>query len=69
MGSSVVIAAGDECPAQTMAASVLWEFSVVSAGRSKSILRTSIVLTRIGGGWSIVLAQLTRLALGLEAAG
>jgi len=48
---------------------VLWEFSVVSGGRSKSILRMSIVLARIGGGWSIVLAQLTPLVLGLEAAG
>jgi len=56
-------------PSQTMIASVLWEFAAVSAGRSKSMLRMSIVLARTGGGWSIVLAQLTPLVLGLEAAG
>jgi len=58
-----------QAPSQTMVASVLLEFSAISAGRSKSILRMSIVLARTGSGWSIVLAQLTPLVLGLGAAG
>ena len=52
-----------------MIASVLWEFAAVSGGRSKSMLRMSIVLAAAGGEWSIVLAQLTPLVLSLETAG
>jgi hypothetical protein len=58
-----------QAPSQTMVTSVLWEFCAVSGGRSKSLLRMSIVFAPNGGEWSIVLAQLTPLVLGLEAAG
>jgi hypothetical protein len=53
----------------TVVASLLWEFAAVSAGRSKSMLRMSIVLASSRPSWAIVLAQLTPLVLGLEAAG
>ncbi len=56
-------------PSQALVASVLWEFAAVSGGRSKSMLRMSIVLASAGAEWSIVLSQLTPLVLGLEAAG
>lgn len=52
----------------TVVASVLWEFPAVSAGRSKSMLRMSIVLASSGLSWAIVLVQVTPLVLGLEAA-
>jgi uncharacterized protein (TIGR02246 family) len=56
-------------PSQTLVASVLWEFSAVSGTHSKSILRMSVVLAALGGEWLLLLAQVTPVILGLEAAG
>ena len=56
-------------PSQTLVASVLWEFSAVSGTHSRSMLRMSIVLAALGGEWLILLAQVTPVILGLEAAG
>ncbi len=56
-------------PSETVVASVLWEFATASGDRSNSMLRMSIVLAAAGEAWAIVLAQVTPLVLGLEAAG
>ena len=51
-------------PSETVVASVLWEFAVVSGDHRKSMLRMSIVLARAGEEWAIVLAQVTPLIPG-----
>jgi hypothetical protein len=53
-----------EGPSRMFIASVLWEFAAASADRSKSMLRMSIVLAQSGEDWTIVLAQVTPVALG-----
>ncbi|MHB8484162.1 MAG: Clp protease N-terminal domain-containing protein [Candidatus Acidiferrales bacterium] len=51
-------------PSETFVASVLWEFAFVSAERSKSLLRMSVVLAPTENEWAIVLAQMTPILLG-----
>ncbi len=50
-------------PSHTLIASVLWEFAAASTGRSKSVLRMSIVLAWTDEEWAIILTQVTPVAL------
>ena len=50
-------------PSHTLLASVLWEFAAASSDRGKSVLRMSIVLAWADEEWTIILLQLTPLAL------
>lgn len=50
-------------PAHTFVASVLWEFAAASSAHSKSLFRMSIVMARANEEWTIVLLQVTPLAL------
>ncbi len=61
--ASLFLEATTKGSSETFVASVLWEFSAASSGRSKSILRMSIVLASTGEEWAIVLVQATPLAL------
>jgi uncharacterized protein (TIGR02246 family) len=51
-------------PSHTVVASVLWEFCSASTDRGKSMLRMSIVLVRTDEDWTIILVQVTPVALG-----
>jgi Clp amino terminal domain, pathogenicity island component len=51
-------------PSSTVVASVLWEFASASMDRSKSMLRMSIVLAPSDEEWTILLVQVTPVALG-----
>lgn len=50
-------------PSHTLIGSVLWEFAAASGDRSTSILRMSIVLVLTEEEWTIILVQLTPVAV------
>jgi len=50
-------------PSHTFVASVLWEFAAASTDRSRSVLRMSIVLVLMEEEWTIILVQLTPVAV------
>jgi ATP-dependent Clp protease ATP-binding subunit ClpA len=54
---------------ETVIASAVWELAAVTADRSKSLLRMSIVLASTGEEWAILLAQVTPILPGLSPAG